>query len=173
MMLSIIAVHADEGEQKKNEIEGPVIGIDLGTTYSCVGIFKNGRVEIIPNELGNRITPSYVAFNDDEKLVGESAKNQGSLNPLRTIYVVKRLIGRKFEDKEVQRDMKMVPYKIISKQGKPYVSVNTANGDKTLSPEEVSAMILTKMKEVAEAYLGREVKHAVVTVPAYFNDAQR
>jgi heat shock protein 5 len=130
-------------------------------------------VEIIPNELGNRITPSYVAFNDEEKLVGEAAKNQGSLNPLRTIYVVKRLIGRKFEDKEVQRDRKMVPYKIVSKNGKPYVSVDLQAGEKTLSPEEVSAMILTKMKEVAEAYLGREVKHAVVTVPAYFNDAQR
>lgn len=171
MMLSIIGVAADDA--KKNEIDGPVIGIDLGTTYSCVGIFKNGRVEIIPNELGNRITPSYVAFTDDEKLVGESAKNQGSQNPLRTIYVVKRLIGRKFDDKEVQRDMKMVPYKIVSKNSKPYVSVTTTQGDKTLSPEEVSAMVLTKMKEVAEAYLGREVKHAVVTVPAYFNDAQR
>merc|ERR1712070_561898 len=172
MMLAVIGVAAEDGE-KKNEIDGPVIGIDLGTTYSCVGIFKNGRVEIIPNELGNRITPSYVAFNDEEKLVGEAAKNQGSLNPLRTIYVVKRLIGRKFEDKEVQRDMKMVPYKIVSKNSKPYVSVETQGGQKTLSPEEVSAMILTKMKEVAEAYLGREVKHAVVTVPAYFNDAQR
>ena len=104
-------------------------------------------------------------------MVGESAKNQASQNPLRTIYVVKRLIGRKFEDKEVQRDMKMVPYKIVSKNAKPYVSVTTTQGDKTLSPEEVSAMVLTKMKEVAEAYLGREVKHAVVTVPAYFNDA--
>ena len=173
MMLAIVAVSADEDKSKKSEIDGPVIGIDLGTTYSCVGIFKNGRVEIIPNELGNRITPSYVAFTDEEKLVGEAAKNQGSLNPLRTIYVVKRLIGRKFEDKEVQRDMKMVPYKIVSKNGKPYVSVETTQGQKTLSPEEVSAMVLTKMKEVAEAYLGREVKHAVVTVPAYFNDAQR
>merc|ERR1719230_841351 len=166
------SVIADTGSKKK-EIEGPVIGIDLGTTYSCVGIFKNGRVEIIPNELGNRITPSFVAFTDDEKLVGEAAKNQASLNPLRTIYVVKRLIGRKFEDKEVQRDMKYVPYKVVSKQGKPYVSVETKGGQKSLSPEEVSAMILTKMKQVAEAYLGREVEHAVVTVPAYFNDAQR
>merc|ERR1719498_504914 len=168
---AMVLVSADAG--KKKEIDGPVIGIDLGTTYSCVGIFKNGRVEIIPNELGNRITPSYVAFTDDEKLVGEAAKNQASLNPLRTIYVVKRLIGRKFEDKEVQRDMKYIPYKVVSKQGKPYVSVDTKAGQQTLSPEQVSAMILVKMKEVAEAYLGREVKHAVVTVPAYFNDAQR
>ena len=164
----------EEGEtKKKREIEGPVIGIDLGTTYSCVGIFKNGRVEIIPNEFGNRITPSYVAFNDDEKMVGEAAKNQGSLNPLRTIYVVKRLIGRKFKDKEVQRDMKFIPYKVVNQQEKPYVQVETKDGVKTLSPEEVSAMILVKMKETAEAYLGREVQHAVVTVPAYFNDAQR
>jgi heat shock protein 5 len=173
LVLAIGAVHADEGEGGKKGIEGPVIGIDLGTTYSCVGIFKNGRVEIIPNEFGNRITPSFVAFTDEEKLVGEAAKNQASLNPLRTIYVVKRLIGRKFEDKEVQRDMKYVPYKVISKQGKPYVSVETTQGERSLSPEEVSAMILTKMKQVAEAYLGREVEHAVVTVPAYFNDAQR
>jgi heat shock protein 5 len=163
---------ADTGSKKK-EIEGPVIGIDLGTTYSCVGIFKNGRVEIIPNELGNRITPSYVAFTDDEKLVGESAKNQASANPVRTVYVIKRLIGRNFEDKEVQRDKKYVPYKIVSKSGKPYVSIETNNGQKELSPEEISAMILVKMKEVAEAYLGKEVKYAVVTVPAYFNDAQR
>jgi|TARA_B110000285_G_scaffold235166_1_gene315266 heat shock protein 5 len=157
----------------KKEIDGPVIGIDLGTTYSCVGIFKNGRVEIIPNELGNRITPSYVAFTDDEKLVGEAAKNQASNNPLRTVYVVKRLVGRQFDDKEVQRDMKYVPYKIVSKKGKPYIKIETSAGEKQLSPEEISAMILVKMKEVAEAYLGREVKYAVVTVPAYFNDAQR
>ena len=173
VMLALGAVRADEAEGGKKGIEGPVIGIALGTTYSCVGIFKNGRVEIIPNELGNRITPSFVAFTDEEKLVGEAAKNQASLNPLRTIYVVKRLVGRKFEDKEVQRDMKYVPYKIVSKQGKPYVSVDTKDGERTLSPEEVSAMVLTKMKNVAEAYLGREVEHAVVTVPAYFNDAQR
>jgi molecular chaperone DnaK (HSP70) len=105
--------------------------------------------------------------------VGESAKNQGSLNPLRTIYVVKRLIGRKFEDKEVQRDLKFLPYKVVAKSGKPYIKVETTDGTKQLSPEEISAMILVKMKEVAEAYLGREVKYAVVTVPAYFNDAQR
>ena len=176
MILAIVGiafVAADDKDKKKKEIDGPVIGIDLGTTYSCVGIFKNGRVEIIQNELGNRITPSYVAFTDEEKLVGEAAKNQAAINPMRTIYVVKRLMGRKFDDKEVQRDMKYVPYKVVSKSGKPYVSIETTAGQKNLSPEEVSAMILTKMKEVAEAYLGREVKHAVVTVPAYFNDAQR
>ena len=167
-------VHAaDDKKDGKKEIDGPVIGIDLGTTYSCVGIFKNGRVEIIPNELGNRITPSYVAFTDDEKLVGEAAKNQGAQNPTRTIYVVKRLIGRNYDDKEVQRDVKYLPYKVVSKSGKPYVQVQTKDGEQKLSPEQVSAMILVKMKEIAEAYLGREVGHAVVTVPAYFNDAQR
>jgi heat shock protein 5 len=146
----------------------------LGTTYSCVGIFKNGRVEIIPNELGNRITPSYVAFTDDERLVGEAAKNQAHMNPSRSINVVKRLIGRNFEDKEVQRDVKYLGYKVVSKGGKPYVSVELpGNQNKELSPEEISAMILVKMKEVAENYLGKAVKHAVVTVPAYFNDAQR
>jgi hypothetical protein len=164
MVLACLGVALADTGSKKKEIEGPVIGIDLGTTYSCVGIFKNGRVEIIPNELGNRITPSYVAFTDDEKLVGEAAKNQASANPVRTVYVIKRLIGRNFEDKEVQRDKKYVPYKIVSKSGKPYVSVETPQGVKELSPEEVSAMILVKMKEVAEAYLGKEVKYAVVTV---------
>lgn len=116
MALAAIGLaHADEdAKPKKPEIDGPVIGIDLGTTYSCVGIFKNGRVEIIPNELGNRITPSWVAFTDEEKLVGESAKNQGSTNPERTVFVVKRLIGRNFDDKEVQRDMKFLPYKVVS-----------------------------------------------------------
>ena len=172
-LLLCVTLGAVLAADKKKEIDGPVIGIDLGTTYSCVGIFKNGRVEIIPNEMGNRITPSQVAFTDDEKLVGESAKNQASQNPLRTVYVVKRLIGRNFADKEVQRDMKYLSYKIIDKSGKPYIQVETPAGQKTMSPEEISAMILVKMKEVAEAYLGKEVKYAVVTVPAYFNDAQR
>ena len=155
-------------------VDGPVVGIDLGTTYSCVGIFKNGRVEIIPNEFGNRITPSFVAWTDEERLVGEAAKNQAHLNPKRSVYVVKRLIGRAFEDKEVQRDAKWLPYDIINKGGKPYVRVRVqGNEEKSLSPEEISAMILTKMKEIAENYLGREVRHAVITVPAYFNDQQR
>jgi len=158
---------------KQREVDGPVIGIDLGTTYSCVGIFKNGRVEIIPNEFGNRITPSFVAFTDDERLVGEAAKNHALIEPKRAIFVVKRLIGRKFDDSEVQRDIKWLPYSVVSKGGKPYVSVETQEGKKTLSPEEVSSMILTKMKAVAENYIGQEVKYAVITVPAYFNDAQR
>jgi heat shock protein 5 len=154
-------------------IDGPVIGIDLGTTYSCVGIFKNGQVEIIQNELGNRITPSVVSFTDEERLVGEAAKNQAAINPARTVYGVKRLIGRKFNDKEVQMDKKLLPYEIVNKDGKPYIEVLIKGEKKIFSPEEISAMILVKMKQIAENYLGREVKHAVITVPAYFNDSQR
>jgi len=139
-----------------------------------VGIFKNGRVEIIPNELGNRITPSFVGFTDDERLVGEAAKNQAAVNPSRSIYVVKRLIGRDFNDKEVQRDKKHVSYNIVNKGGKPYIQTMVNGGEtKTMSPEEISAMVLNKMKQIAENYLGQEVKNAVITVPAYFNDAQR
>jgi heat shock protein 5 len=156
-----------------SKIDGPVIGIDLGTTYSCVGIFRNGSVEIIPNELGNRITPSIVAFTDEERLVGESAKNQGALNPTRTVYSVKRLIGRKYMDKEVQLDKKLLPYNIINKDGKPYIEVEIKGEKKAFAPEEISAMILIKMKQIAENYLGKEVKNAVITVPAYFNDSQR
>ena len=113
---------AAKGE-KRGQADGPVIGIDLGTTYSCVGIYKNGRVEIIPNEFGNRITPSYVAYTDEGRLVGESAKNQASINPKNTIYVAKRLIGRNFDEKEVQRDIKWLPYDVVSKAGKPYVQI--------------------------------------------------
>lgn len=167
---SIIVPVLNKSDEK---IDGPVIGIDLGTTYSCVGIFKNGRVEIIPNELGNRITPSIVAFTDEERLVGEAAKNQGSLNPTRTVYAVKRLIGRKFADKEVQHDMKLLPYKIINKDGKPYIEITTKTETKSYSPEEISAMILQKMRSIAENHLGVPIKHAVITVPAYFNDSQR
>lgn len=152
---------------------GTVIGIDLGTTYSCVGVYKNGRVEIIANDQGNRITPSYVAFTDDERLIGDAAKNQATVNPHRTIYDVKRLIGRSYTDKEVQRDKKLVSYNIVDKAGKPNVQVEVNGEQKVFSPEEISAMILVKMKETAEAFLGKPVKHAVVTVPAYFNDAQR
>merc|ERR1719194_92548 len=161
----------DKDEEKK--IDGPVIGIDLGTTYSCVGIYKNGRVEIIPNDQGNRITPSYVAFTDEERLIGEAAKNQATIQPTQTLFDVKRLIGRRFKDSTVQKDMKLLPFQIIEKQGKPMIQVKVSGADKVLAPEEVSSMVLTKMKETAENYLGKEVKHAVVTVPAYFNDAQR
>ena len=168
-----LIVLAEEAKDNKNKIEGPVIGIDLGTTYSCVGIFRNGSVEIIPNELGNRITPSVVAFTDDDRLVGEAAKNQAALNPKRTIYSVKRLIGRKYNDKEVQMDKKLLPYDIIDKDGKPYIQVETKGQKKIYSPEEISAMVLTKMKTVAENFLGTKVKNAVITVPAYFNDSQR
>merc|ERR1712151_1382406 len=152
---------------------GPVIGIDLGTTYSCVGIYKNGRVEIIPNDQGNRITPSYVAFTDDERLVGEAAKNQATINPSQTLFDVKRLIGRRFKESTVQKDIKLLPFKIVDKSGKPFISAMVKSEEKVMAPEEVSSMVLTKMKETAENYLGKEVKHAVITVPAYFNDAQR
>ncbi|XP_017238302.2 luminal-binding protein 5 [Daucus carota subsp. sativus] len=153
---------------------GTVIGIDLGTTYSCVGVYKGDKVEIIANDQGNRITPSWVAFTDGERLIGEAAKNQAAVNAERTIFDVKRLIGRKYEDKEVQRDKKLVPYNIVNKDGKPYIQVKIKGGEtKVFSPEEISAMVLTKMKETAEAFLGKKIKNAVVTVPAYFTDAQR
>ncbi|KAK9171288.1 Hsp70 protein family protein [Cryptosporidium meleagridis] len=166
-----LAFPVRSSDEKK--YDGPVIGIDLGTTYSCVGIYKNGRVEIIPNEQGNRITPSYVSFTDDERLIGESAKNQATINPVQTLFDVKRLIGRRFKDDSVQKDKTLLPYEIINRDGKPYIQVSVKGEKKQLAPEEVSAMVLVKMKEIAEAYLGKEVKHAVITVPAYFNDAQR
>jgi heat shock protein 5 len=153
---------------------GTVIGIDLGTTYSCVGVYKNGKVEIIANEQGNRITPSYVAWTDEgERLIGDSAKNQATINPENTVFDVKRLIGRKYADKSVQADKKLFPFKIVSKDDKPYVEVLVEGKPRIFAPEEVSAMILSKMKEIAETYLGKSVQHAVITVPAYFNDAQR
>jgi len=167
-----IAVYAAEKSDEKAEI-GTVIGIDLGTTYSCVGVFKNGRVEIIANDQGNRITPSYVAFTKDERLIGDAAKNQLTSNPENTVFDIKRLIGRDWSDKGVQSDLKYFPFKVIEKDTKPFVRVEVNGKDKTFAPEEISSMVLTKMKETAEAYLGKKVTHAVVTVPAYFNDAQR
>lgn len=150
-----------------------VIGIDLGTTYSCVGVMLSGRVEILANDQGNRITPSYVAFTDEERLVGDAAKNQAPTNPQNTVFDVKRLIGRRFDEEDVQADMKHWPFKVSHRDGKPHVEVNIAGEKRMFTPEEISAMVLRKMKEIAEAYLGRTVTHAVVTVPAYFNDAQR
>ncbi|GAA5808279.1 hypothetical protein MFLAVUS_001669 [Mucor flavus] len=155
------------------EAYGTVIGIDLGTTYSCVAVQKNGRVEIIANDQGHRITPSYVAFTDDERLIGDSAKNQFSANPERTVFDAKRLIGRRYADKEVKQDMRHFPFQLVNKNGAPNIKVAVKGEDKIFTPEEISGMVLTKMKETAEAYLGKPVTHAVVTVPAYFNDAQR
>ena len=152
---------------------GTTIGIDLGTTYSCVGVFVNGQVEIIANDQGNRITPSYVAWSGADRLVGDAAKNQATINPENTVFDVKRLIGRKFSDKSVQADKKMFPFDLVNKKGKPYVEVTVAGEKKQFAPEEVSSMILQKMRSTAESYLDKEIKNAVVTVPAYFNDAQR
>eukprot|EP01112_Ceratiomyxa_fruticulosa_P007968 TRINITY_DN2070_c0_g2_i5.p1 TRINITY_DN2070_c0_g2~~TRINITY_DN2070_c0_g2_i5.p1 ORF type:complete len:450 (-),score=97.38 TRINITY_DN2070_c0_g2_i5:165-1514(-) len=150
------------------------IGIDLGTTYSCVGVWINDRVEIIANDQGNRTTPSYVAFTDSERLIGDAAKNQVAMNPTNTVFDAKRLIGRKFGDAVVQSDMKHWPFKVIAKEGdKPAIQVQYLGETKTFFPEEISAMVLLKMKETAEAYLGKTVSNAVITVPAYFNDSQR
>ncbi|CAO3642066.1 unnamed protein product [Mucor hiemalis] len=153
--------------------EGKSVGIDLGTTYSCVGVWQNDRVEIIANDQGNRTTPSYVGFTDSERLIGDAAKNQVAMNPYNTVFDAKRLIGRRFADAEVQADMKHWPFKIIDKEQKPIIQVEYKGETKTFTPEEISAMILVKMKETAEAYLGGTVKNAVITVPAYFNDSQR
>merc|ERR1719384_753083 len=173
-LLTLSALVLAEEEEKKDDALGTVIGIDLGTTYSCVGVMKNGRVEIIANDQGNRITPSYLAFTEDgERLIGDAAKNQLTSNPKNTIFDVKRLIGREWSDKTVQNDIKLFPFSLLNKNNKPHVKVDTGNGDKVFTPEEVSAAVLSKMKETAEEYLGHEVTHAVVTVPAYFNDAQR
>ena len=149
------------------------IGIDLGTTYSCVGVWQNDHVEIIANDQGNRTTPSYVSFTEEERIIGDGAKNSASSNPSNTVFDAKRLIGKNFSDPTVQSDMKHFSYDVINKAGKPFIKVQFKNEEKVFSPEEISSMVLIKMKEIAEAYLGHPVSEAVVTVPAYFNDSQR
>jgi len=171
--LQTVAAEEESAQDPIQQSYGTVIGIDLGTTYSCVGVMQNGKVEILTNDQGHRITPSYVAFTDEERLVGDAAKNQAAANPTNTVFDIKRMIGRKFNDKDVQGDMKHFPFKVIEKSGKPNVQVEVKGTSKTFTPEEISAMILGKMKDVAESYLGKKVTHAVVTVPAYFNDNQR
>lgn len=161
-------------DPEMEETYGTVIGIDLGTTYSCVAVMKNGKVEILANEQGNRITPSYVAFTDSERLIGDAAKNQVAVNPQNTIFDTKRLIGLKYTDESVKRDIKHWPFKVVNhKSGIPGVEVKVKGETTVFTPEQISGMILGKMKQIAEDYLGKKVTHAVVTVPAYFNDAQR
>lgn len=150
------------------------IGIDLGTTFSCCGVWRNGRIEIIANDQGNRTTPSYVAFTDTERLVGDAAKNQANVNPTNTVYDAKRMIGHKFSDKTVQSDMKLWSYDVVDDgSDKPQIKVQYKNEEKKFYPEEISAMVLVKMKETAEMYLGEKVTDAVITVPAYFGDSAR
>ena len=170
LFLKVFAYDDDDDDDSN---VGTTIGIDLGTTYSCVGVFRNGAVDIIANDQGNRISPSYVAWDDKERLVGDAAKNQATINPENTVFDVKRLIGRKFNDKTVRADKKLFPFDVVDKGGKPYVQVTVDGKKKQFAPEEISAMILQKMKSTAENYLDKEIQHAVVTVPAYFNDAQR
>jgi len=172
-LLSLFALLGLATAEEKVDV-GTVIGIDLGTTYSCVGVFKGGRVEIIANDQGNRITPSYVAFTSEgERLIGDAAKNQLTTNPKNTIFDAKRLIGRLWADKAVQSDKKFFPFELVEKKTKPQIKVDVGGKDQTFTPEEISAMVLGKMKKTAEEFLGKDVTHAVVTVPAYFNDAQR
>ena len=165
---------ATETTSTKSTTFAPPIGIDLGTTYSCVAVMKNGMVEIIANSNGNRTTPSYVAFDDTERTIGDSAKSQAALNPTNTVFDAKRLIGRNFSDSVVQKDMKYWPFGLKPDENdKPLIEVTYKGEKKVFRPEEISAMVLHEMREISEAYLGQTVKDAVVTVPAYFNDSQR
>ena len=149
------------------------IGIDLGTTYSCVGVYRDGKVEIIANDLGERTTPSYVGFTDTERLIGAGAKNAATSNPKNTVYDAKRMIGREFNDSKIQEDIKHYSFDLVDRNNKPKVSVMYKGERKEFTPKEISAMILTKMKTTAEDFVGHEIKNAVITVPAYFNDSQR
>lgn len=159
--------------ENKEEYE-VIVGIDLGTTYSCIGVWQNDRVEIIANDQGNRVTPSYVGFTESERLIGDAAKNQVAMNPCNTVFDAKRLIGRNFDDPVIQADIKNWPFKVISKKdNKPLIQIEYKGEIKEFTPEEISSMVLLKMKETAEVYLGHEIKSAVITVPAYFNDSQR
>ena len=160
---------ANESSESKT-----VIGIDLGTTYSCVGVWQNDRVEIIASDTGNRTVPSMVSFTDTERIIGDAAKSAAAAFPRSTVFDAKRMIGREFKDPHLQSDMKHFPYDVIDDgKGRPQIVVETKDGQKKFYPEEVSAMVLQKMKSIAESYLGKTVKDAVITVPAYFNDAQR
>merc|ERR1712115_326323 len=166
-------IHTTYKQSRVTMAKRNAVGIDLGTTYSCVGTFQHGKVEIIANDQGNRTTPSYVAFTDTERLIGDAAKNQVAINPTNTIFDAKRLIGRKFADSSVQSDRKHWPFQVVDSNSLPKLQVEYQNEEKTFTPEEISSMVLVKMKETAEAYLGSSVTEAVITVPAYFNDSQR
>jgi L1 cell adhesion molecule like protein len=161
------------GKSNKGKDKEIAFAVDLGTTFSCGAVWQNGRVEIIPNDQGNRTTPSYVAFNESERLIGDAAKNQVSLNPANTVFDAKRMIGRSYNDEGVQQMFKHWPFKVVNNNGKPEVEVEFKGETKQFKPEEISAMVLTKMKESAEAYLGHPVRNVVITCPAYFSQAQR
>jgi L1 cell adhesion molecule like protein len=166
-------MHIDVYMSSDISYKGRAIGIDLGTTYSCVGVWQNDHVEIIANDQGNRTMPSYVSFTNDERLIGEAAKSVVANNPKNTVFDAKRLIGQKYNDPKVQSDMKHFSYNVIDRENKPFIEVEYKNETKVFAPEEISSMVLIKMKEIAEAYIGEKVTDAVITVPAYFNDSQR